>query len=660
MRMNTKHILYPVLLAAALLTACNDGYRLPGDEPETDVPETKPASVQFTAALPPQARTSYDRYEEGENKGFTVKWKGKTGNLGGYDEVGIIVTPKDVTNAVAGNSNLPYYPDQSGTSSSLVPADGQNQVRGLEADTEYDFYAYYPYNSESDGNNEYILGYIKNNYEKQQQSAPNNTDHLGAYDFMCAKVTGKYSETDVTNVNFAFTHCMAFVQIDVKNTRNDNGPFTVRALHLTVDQSKMTIPRSINLQRRNVVGFGSAARQTLTVKSPVRVTFGEVQSYWMAIMPEYGGKTMRVTVETEDGEYSRDLAAPTKGFVAGKNYVLQLAVTNQPDADNQGTWTPFIFISNASELAKIRNDVNNGTTYEGQTIALSADIPLNGEAWTPIGTSTNPFKGTFDGRGYTISNLNVTTDVMHAGLFGYIKGAKILNLHAHGTITHTYSTNGGGHAGGICGYADSSEISGCSFAGTVSGHGNAGGIAGSTYYTPVTACRNTATVSSTGTLGYSFYLGGIVGNARGKVTACYNTGEVKYTGSHSITKYIGGICGSADTEVTACYNTGTVTPVSAEETYFGSICGSSVKGSVAACYAKELHTQEGSGNKDYGDNPDCVTAFSATAWPSAAAHAAWTADANANGSENRYWKSLGSWSGTLDASTLPKLWWETK
>lgn len=98
-------------------------------------------------------------------------------------------------------------------------------------------------------------------------------------------------------------------------------------------------------------------------------------------------------------------------------------------------------IQNASELAAFRDAVNNGNNYAGQTIYLTADIDLSGIAWTPINHTTDPestgFQGTFDGRGYKISNMNVyvyrtgTTDNgtgnTFSGLFGVNTGT-IKNL----------------------------------------------------------------------------------------------------------------------------------------------------------------------------------------------------------------------------------------
>jgi len=58
-----------------------------------------------------------------------------------------------------------------------------------------------------------------------------------------------------------------------------------------------------------------------------------------------------------------------------------------------------------------------------------SDIDLKNEEFTPIGSSTTPFTGTFDGMGHSISNLKIsrsTTD--NVGLFGQTSEATIRNL----------------------------------------------------------------------------------------------------------------------------------------------------------------------------------------------------------------------------------------
>lgn len=47
----------------------------------------------------------------------------------------------------------------------------------------------------------------------------------------------------------------------------------------------------------------------------------------------------------------------------------------------------------------------------------------NDYALTPIGNSTHPFEGVFDGQGYSIGHLYVRSTQQHSGMFGYITAA---------------------------------------------------------------------------------------------------------------------------------------------------------------------------------------------------------------------------------------------
>lgn len=114
-----------------------------------------------------------------------------------------------------------------------------------------------------------------------------------------------------------------------------------------------------------------------------------------------------------------------------------------------------------------------GADWVNYTLVLQEDIDvsrLNGEITGMIGTADNPFAGTFDGNGYTISNLNmVLTDVdtygssstMHAGLFGYTNGATIKNLHISGTYDVDVLESDELIIGGLVGQANNTTIENC-------------------------------------------------------------------------------------------------------------------------------------------------------------------------------------------------------
>ena len=231
-------------------------------------------------------------------------------------------------------------------------------------------------------------------------------------------------------------------------------------------------------------------------------------------------------------------------------------------------------ISTAAELEAFRDSVNAGNDYSGSTVTLTADIDLGGSEehqWTPIGSETAPFSGTFDGSGHEITGLYIEqTDGTCLGLFGLNVGT-IQNLSTDGYI------NGEASAGGIAAQ-NTGTIVNCSYRGELFCEHDSGGIVGINDGT-VTACCNLGHIYSDfntgGIIGMNngavngccnmgdidgiYDCGGIVGENTGTISGCYNTGAVEGVNSnvrHAIGSTVGGILGRNLGTVENCYNTG--------------------------------------------------------------------------------------------------------
>ena len=98
-------------------------------------------------------------------------------------------------------------------------------------------------------------------------------------------------------------------------------------------------------------------------------------------------------------------------------------------------------INTADDLLAFAGAVNGGNSYAGKVVALGDDIDLTNVEWTPIGTASNPFSGTFDGAGYTVSNLIYKGAAQIYGFFGVITGATVQNLRVTGSIESTLVSN---------------------------------------------------------------------------------------------------------------------------------------------------------------------------------------------------------------------------
>lgn len=172
-----------------------------------------------------------------------------------------------------------------------------------------------------------------------------------------------------------------------------------------------------------------------------------------------------------------------------------------------------------AELTNIGIDTNasTGNTFENKTIYLDCDVDLGGYTWTPI-TNRNVddgyfFKGTFDGQGHTIYNLNCSgKNNSYDSLFGYVQGGVIQNLSV--VDANLYADDNSMHLGIIAALVENGKIINCYTSGTVesvNGWRNVGGISGSCMHgTQIIGCGSDAKIISRNSE-YSDSVGGLVG-----------------------------------------------------------------------------------------------------------------------------------------------------
>ena len=249
-----------------------------------------------------------------------------------------------------------------------------------------------------------------------------------------------------------------------------------------------------------------------------------------------------------------------------------------------GTKPDPYLITTAEQLGDFR-DIVNASGGEKHAV-LGNDITLTG-TWTPIGTDSKPFKGTFDGNGHIISGLEFnesTTDKV--GLFGAIQGysgvTTIKNVNVSGTgITARYDV------GGIVGYAEGSYtnagdvkyksiIINCHNYVPITGYSRVGGIVGNEdSNVTVLDCSNHASIKGTSNIG------GIVGYAQGSLIGekdkvcpvyienCYNDNDLNVTNASSVGGIIG--CAYLRTHVKKCFNYSSIKGTSSSD--LGAIVG---------------------------------------------------------------------------------------
>jgi hypothetical protein len=233
-------------------------------------------------------------------------------------------------------------------------------------------------------------------------------------------------------------------------------------------------------------------------------------------------------------------------------------------------------ISTAAEFAAFAKIVNgtavaDGITafsFSGRTITLVANIDLNNEPWTSIGTcisfdnpNNRPFLGIFDGNSKTITGLYINASGSnYQGLFGYTYTSSGNNNGAIKNLAVSGSVTGGSYVGGIVGFNGYATVQNCSFSGNVTGSGMyVGGVVGMNFSGfSVTGCYFNGNVTGNG----NGSVGGVVGeNDSGYIERSYSTGSVTGTGTNIVnTTGIGGVVGQNILgSVYNCYSTSNVT-----------------------------------------------------------------------------------------------------
>ena len=135
-------------------------------------------------------------------------------------------------------------------------------------------------------------------------------------------------------------------------------------------------------------------------------------------------------------------------------------------------------IASADDLCNFSEYVNAGNDCKDLIFKLANNIDLRDvENFTPIGTKENPFAGTFDGDGKTISNLKIVGK-NYVGLFGRLKPdwdkpfGTIKNINLSDA-----SVSGKEYVGGLVGSNDGT-VENCSVSGNVCGEDATGGLVG--------------------------------------------------------------------------------------------------------------------------------------------------------------------------------------
>jgi hypothetical protein len=254
-----------------------------------------------------------------------------------------------------------------------------------------------------------------------------------------------------------------------------------------------------------------------------------------------------------------------KSFLLLSGFLFLLPVTYAFSGSGSGTENNPYLIENVWQLQEINDNLSAYYALDNDIDATVTNSWNGGKGFLPIGTSTTPFIGSFDGCGHKIIRLYISREgTNYVGLFGYVDGTgKVGNIglenvyvrgtnevgglvaHNNGTIYNSYST--GTVSGNVSGSDDRGvgglvgrhygKIYNSYSTGSVSGVNMVGGLVGANYG-EIYNSYSTATAYAS-----NFYVGGLVGVncSTGKIYKSYSTGAVSGYGE------VGGLVGDSST-----------------------------------------------------------------------------------------------------------------
>jgi hypothetical protein len=254
-------------------------------------------------------------------------------------------------------------------------------------------------------------------------------------------------------------------------------------------------------------------------------------------------------------------------------------------------------IANAMDLCEIGVTSADFDSYfvlvnDINMVGITTFVPIGYYATTSL-TSGVPFTGYFDGQGFAISKLTITSNKPGIGVFGLVDSsdAVIKNVTVINPVFTTTSSSG--RIGGLAGFCDANTISNCHIINPAitSGGQEAGGLIGTPWSRPVKI--SDCSVQGGTILGKNRVGGfaGAISSSKVTVFRCWASAQVSSNGtSASGSTEVGGFAGYINstsgkiTIVSECFATGNVTG-SPYSDNVGGFTGSN-RGTIRNCFAR--------------------------------------------------------------------------
>ena len=218
---------------------------------------------------------------------------------------------------------------------------------------------------------------------------------------------------------------------------------------------------------------------------------------------------------------------------------------------------------------------------------LTKDIDLSGVTIKAIGSYKEPFYGTFDGNGYTLSNITISSDsnTGYNSLFGYVNGS-IVNLKTTYKVDNYVSTSKmTQYFGGIAAFIVKSYVNNCESNVDIKCDVNGGIIGGLIGYNEDSIIVNSSVKGeiTSNTKNNSCYTGGLLGvNETGYLK--YSSSDIKINATGRDNLIAGGLIAKNDGIIMDCYSICELSVSSINNINAGGLVGYNIRGSISNSY----------------------------------------------------------------------------
>jgi hypothetical protein len=278
------------------------------------------------------------------------------------------------------------------------------------ANTSHTFYAYYPYTAGSAASTVVPVSLAT----AQTQSAANNSDHIGALDFLVATpvtVTSPGTTDPVGSaVNLSYNHLFTVLEFQIKRS---SGSGKITKVKLTAPTTNLSLTSgTVNITTATpdagvsyTISSPLGTKEiTLTITGGVTPTadYATTPKIYMMILPgDFSAESMTIGLEYESSGVFINTTKTGKAFERGTKYVVQLEPTYVTDAQGK------VYNTVTSTTGKIWLDRNLGAT---QVAISSTDAAAYGDLFQ-WGRGTDGHQIRTSGTTSTLSTTDIPGDV---------------------------------------------------------------------------------------------------------------------------------------------------------------------------------------------------------------------------------------------------------